>query len=64
MDDIKESEFMDIQEACIFLDCHPVTLTRKAKKSKIPAYKKLNKWLFRKADLAKLFVPNEAALKK
>lgn len=55
-----DPEFLDIRQASVFLNCHPVTLTRKAQNSEVPAYKRLNKWLFKKEDLAKLFVPNKA----
>ena len=57
------SEFIDLKEAAAFLDCHPVTLTRKAQESKVPAYKRMNKWMFKKADLMALFKPNGAVVK-
>jgi excisionase family DNA binding protein len=56
-------DFLDIKQASILLNCHPVTLTRKAQNSEIPAYKRLNKWLFKRADLMALFVPNKAVSK-
>ena len=61
--DIKEGDYLDIKEASKLLNCHALTLTRKAQTNAIPAYKRLNKWVFKRADLAKLYKPNDAATK-
>jgi excisionase family DNA binding protein len=63
LDYIDQETFIDIKEASKLLNCHALTLTRKAQTNAIPAYKRLNKWVFKRADLAKLYKPNEAATK-
>ena len=53
-----EKEYLSLKEAAELMDCHTLTLNRAAVKGTLPAYKRLNKWYFKREDLLALYKPN------
>lgn len=47
----EETEFLDINEAAMYLKISPHSLRKLCQKQSLPCYKRFNKWLFKKEEL-------------